>query len=183
MRRAFAVLLVGLLLLGGAGVAVAKGEPVLAAHGPTEVRGTEETAVFRIGTRLVRQVRYDDRQTLVYSFVLANDGRLPLTVTGLAEPEVPPRLFDYEKVTDEEGNEEFSLAAGERRTVRVSMLMTACETLSARAGSFATEVLLRTRTAGVVEDVVTVDFPEEVHTGSPREAFCPNATATSRPPG
>ena len=26
-------------------------------------------------------------------------------------------------------------------------------------------------------------IPEEVHTGSPREAFCPNATATSRPPG
>ena len=57
------------------------------------------------------------------------------------------------------------------------------QTLSARAGSFATEVSLRTSRAGVVEDVVTVELPEEVHTGSPREVFCPRATATSRPPG
>ena len=27
------------------------------------------------------------------------------------------------------------------------------------------------------------ELPEEVHTGSPREAFCPRATADSRPPG
>jgi hypothetical protein len=153
------------------------------AHGPTEVRGTEETAVFRIGTRLVRQVRYD-RETLVYSFVLANDGRLPVTVTELARADVAPRLFDYQRVTDENGDAGFTLGAGERRRIEVSMLMTACETLSARAGSFATEVGLHTRSAGVLRDVVRVAFPEEVHTGSPREAVCPGATtATSRPPG
>jgi hypothetical protein len=61
--------------------------------------------------------------------------------------------------------------------------MGGCETLSARAGSFVTEVALATERMGVVSDDVTVALPEEVHTGSPREAFCPNATATSRPPG
>ena len=33
-----------------------------------------------------------------------------------------------------------------------------------------------------LEDVVTVALPEEIHTGSPREAFCPESTATSEPP-
>ena len=36
----------------------------------------------------------------------------------------------------------------------------------------------RTRTA-----VALVTLPEELHTGSPREASCPEATATSRPQG
>ena len=67
--------------------------------------------------------------------------------------------------------------------VRVRMRMESCESLSARAGSFATEAALRTTRAGFVDEVVTVTFPEEVHTGSPREAFCPESTAGSRPPG
>ena len=33
------------------------------------------------------------------------------------------------------------------------------------------------------DDDVTVTLPEEIHTGSPREAFCPESTATSRPQG
>ena len=61
--------------------------------------------------------------------------------------------------------------------------MGGCESLSARAGSFVTEVVLRTEQAGVFDDAVTVTLPEELHTGSPREAFCPESTATSRPPG
>lgn len=183
MRRALALVLATVVLVGGAGVAVARSEPALAAHGPTEVRGTEATAVFRVGSRLVRQVRYADQETLVYSFVLANDGRVPVTVTGLAKPEVAPRLFRYVSVTDVAGAEEFTIGAGERTTVEVGLLMHACETLSARAGSFVTEVGLSTRRVGMLDDVVTVAFPEQVHTGSPREAFCPNATATSRPPG
>lgn len=183
MRRVLAVLLPIGLALGGAGVAAARSEPPLTAHGPTSVSGTEATAVFRIAGRTVRQVRYADRERLGYSFVLENRGRLPVTVVGLAPLPRPPRLFEYVDVTDAEGNDRFTVPAGERRTVEVGMLMHACETLSARAGSFATEVALRTERAGLLEDVVTVTFPEEVHTGSPREAFCPDATATSRPPG
>ena len=61
--------------------------------------------------------------------------------------------------------------------------MGGCETLSSRSGSFVPDVLLRTEQAGVFDDEVRLALPEELHTGSPREAFCPNSTATSRPPG
>jgi hypothetical protein len=177
-----AVLAAG-LLSGGAGVAVAGSGPSLSAHGPTAVSGTEESAVFRVGDRTIRQVRYADRETLVYSFALENEGRLPVAVHGLAPLERTPRLFEYVELTDAEGHEEFTIGAGERTTVRLSMLMHGCETLSARAGSFATALSVRTERAGMLDEVVTVSLPEEVHTGSPREAFCPGATATSRPPG
>ncbi len=60
--------------------------------------------------------------------------------------------------------------------------MGGCESLSARAGAFVTEVR-SAQQARVFTDDVTITLPEEVHTGSPREAFCPRSTATSRPPG
>lgn len=183
MRRLLVVALALVLVGAGAGVALAGTAPTLAAHGPTEVRGTEASAVFRVGSRTVRQVRYADRETLVYSFALANDGRLPVTVAGLAPLERTPRLFRYVGLTDAEGREEFTIPAGRRTTVELSMVMHGCETLSARAGSFATQMSLRAELAGVLGQEVTVTLPEEVHTGSPREVFCPNATATSRPPG
>ncbi|HEX6247894.1 MAG TPA: hypothetical protein VFZ64_08500 [Nocardioidaceae bacterium] len=183
MRRALTAAVTTALLVGGAGVAVAGGDPTLVAHGPTTVTGTDATAVFELSGRTVRQVRYADRETLVYSFSLENAGRLPVRVTGIAPLERPPRLFEYVGLSDASGRETFTIPPGRRRAVEVSMLMHSCETLSARAGSFATEVAVRTERAGVVEDVVTVAFPEEVHTGSPREASCPRATATSRSPG
>jgi hypothetical protein len=183
VRRVLAVALATAFVAGGAGVAVAGGDPSLVARGPTAVSGTDATAVFELAGRTVRQVRYADRETLVYSFSLENAGRLPVRVTGLARLERPPRLFEYVGLADAAGRESFTIPAGGRRTVEVRMLMHSCETLSARAGSFATEVAVHTERAGVVEDVVTVAFPEEVHTGSPREASCPRATATSRSPG
>ncbi|MGH3369326.1 MAG: hypothetical protein ACRDPR_04940 [Nocardioidaceae bacterium] len=183
MRRVLAAVLTGVLVAVGAGVAVAGSEPTLVAHGPTRVEGTDASAVFRIGGRTIRQVRYDDRGTLVYSFSLANEGRIPVTVKALVPPVREPRLFRMRGISDGAGGSEFTIPPGQRRTVRVSMLMLGCESLSARAGSFATEVRMRTERAGMLEDVVTVTFPEEVHTGSPREASCPRATATSRPPG
>lgn len=183
MRRLLAVLIPLGLAVGGAGAATVGSDPVLVAHAPTSVSGTEATAVFRVGGRTVRQVRYADRERLTYSFVLENRGRLPVTVAGLAALPRTPRLFEYVDVTGA-GRSRFTVPAGGRRTVEVGMVMHACETLSARAGSFATEVALRTeRAGGLVDDVVTVAFPEEVHAGSPREASCPEATATSRPPG
>lgn len=184
MRRALILVpLLVALLAGTVGMTVISYAPRLVAHGPTTVDGTEASAVFRIGGRTVRQVRYDDGGTLSYTFELENEGRLPVTVTGLATLRTPPRLFRYLTLTDSDGDERFTVGGGERTTVRLSMLMQGCETLSARAGSFATEVHLLTEVAGTAQDVVAVYLPEEVHTGSPREAFCPNATAMSRPPG
>jgi hypothetical protein len=184
MRRHVLALLVALLVVaGGAGVAVAKAPVRLTAAGPTHVSGTTATAVFEVGSRTIRQVRYHDKGVLSYAFTLRNDGTLPVTVDGLAPLAVAPKLFRYLGVYDEDGATRFEVAPGKAVAVELRMRMEACETLSARAGSFATEVALRTTRAGFVDEAVTVTLPEELHTGSPREAFCPSSTASSRPPG
>ena len=170
------------VLAGGGGTALASSAPELAASGPTRVSGTEATAVFAVGDRTVRQVRYADRGTLVYTFDLRNEGRLPLTVTGLAGEQPPSRLFTYESFEAEDGGD-VTIGAGDTARVSLTMGMSGCESLSARAGSFLSEVTLETERVGVLGDDVTVTLPEELHTGSPREAFCPNSTASSRPPG
>jgi hypothetical protein len=169
---------VALVLVAGGGVAVARGEPDLGTSGPTSVTGTDATAVFAIADRTVRQVRYDDGGTLRYTFRMTNDGRLPLTLHGLADGQDQPRLFTYAGLTGPD-----RLGAGESAAYTLDLRMGGCESLSSRAGSFVTEVVLRTEQAGVFDDDVTVVLPEELHTGSPREAFCPESTATSRPPG
>lgn len=184
MRRHVLVLLAALLVVAGwAGVAVAQSAPQLRAAGPTRVAGTTATAVFQVGDRTIRQVRYHDKGTLYYAFTLHNDSSLPVTVTGLASPERAPRLFRYLDLRDAGGGERIHLGAGESVDVELRMRMHGCETLSARAGSFATQVDLNTTRAGFMDDVVHVTLPEQLHTGSPREAFCPNSTASSRPPG
>jgi hypothetical protein len=177
-RRVALGLAVAVVLVAGGGVAVAQGEPELSASGPTSVSGTDATAVFEVADRTIRQVRYDDGGTLRYTFRLTNDGRLPLTVRGLADDQPDPRLFTYIGLTGPA-----RLGAGETAAYTLDLRMGGCESLSARAGSFATEVALRTEQADVFDDDVTVTLPEELHTGSPREAFCPESTATSRPPG
>ncbi len=185
-RRAGLLAVLLLVLLAGGGVAVARSAPALRAGGPTSVSGTEATGVFAIADRTVRQVRYDDGGTLRYSFELTNDGRLPLTVTGLAAEQPPSRLFTYTGLTDASGGSTVRLSPGESTQVTLSLRMGGCETLSARAGAFVTEVAVRTEHVGlpsVLDDTVTLTLPEELHTGSPREAFCPHSTATSRPPG
>jgi hypothetical protein len=184
VRRQLVVLIVALLVVaGGAGVAVAEAAPRLRATGPTHVAGTTATAVFHVGDRTIRQVRYHDKGTLYYAFTLHNDSAIPVTVTGLAEPDREPRLFRYLTLRDADGNDRIRVGAGDSVEVELRMRMHGCETLSARAGSFATVVDLSTTRAGFVDDVVHVTLPEQLHTGSPREAFCPNSTASSRPPG
>ncbi len=182
--RWLVVVVLGLTLaLAGASYAVAAAPPHLTADGPTQASGTEATAVFTIGDRRVRQVRYADGGTLDYTFTLTNRDRLPLTVTGISPAQRPERLFGYRALTDAAGHRTFSLPAHGSRRVHLLLRMGGCEFLSARAGSFATSVLVSTERAGMFGSDVAVTLPEELHTGSPREAFCPNSTATSRPPG
>jgi hypothetical protein len=177
LRKAPIVLaLLGLLLVGG-GIAVARGTPSLSVEGPTSVEGTDASAVFQVAGHTIRQVRYVDDGTLRYTFRIANDGRLPVKVLGLADNQADTRLFTLTDLT------EGTISAGDTEAFTVSMHMTGCESLSARAGSYVTHMAVRTETAGMFEDTIDVVLPEEVHTGSPREAFCPNSTATSRPPG
>lgn len=158
-------------------MAVARSTPSLATSGPVSVSGTEASAVFTVADRTVRQIRYADAGTLRYTFQITNSGRLPITVLGLDGDQADPRLFTLVDLTRGE------LGAGESGQFTLALTMGGCETLSSRAGSFVTEIDVRTQRAGLFEDAVTLVLPEEVHTGSPREAFCPNSTATSRPPG
>ena len=182
--RHLAVLLVALLAVGGGvGVAAANVPVRLATSGPTDVDGTSATAVFRVADREIRQVRYHDDHDLLYSFRLRNDGGLPVTVTGLAPLERTPRLLRYHPLEGPGAAPPFDVPSGASVPVRLVLRMEACESLSARAGSFATEMAVHTRRAGFLDEVATVRLPEEVHTGSPREAFCPESTAGSRPPG
>jgi len=184
VRRHLLVLLAALLVVaGGAGVAVANAPVRLEAAGPTGVTGTRASAVFTIADRTIRQVRYHDEEVLSYAFELRNRGSVPLTVTGLRPLEREPRLFRYVDVADEAGADRFTVPAGGTTRVALRMRMQNCETLSARAGSFASEVALATTRMGFLDETVVVTLPEEVHTGSPREAFCPDATAGSRSPG
>lgn len=176
-RKALLVATLLALVLGIAGGAVARGRPDLRTGGPTAVAGTEASAVFQIADRTVRQVRYADSGTLRYTFVIHNDGRLPVRVVGLAPGQADPRLFTLLDLSPVE------IEGGGSAEVVLSLLMGGCETLSSRSGSFVTEVVVRTEQAGMFDDDVDLTLPEEVHTGSPREAFCPDATATSRPPG
>lgn len=181
-RVALLAALLTVVLVGG-GVAVARDVPTLSATGPTTVAGTEATAVFRIGGHTVRQVRYDDAGTLRYTFRLTNPGRLPVTVRGLASGQPDTRLFSYAGLAGSDGSTVLRVGPGESLPVTLALRMGGCESLSARAGAFVTAVVLRTEQAGVFSDDVRVTLPEELHTGSPREAFCPRSTATSRPPG
>jgi hypothetical protein len=159
------------------GSLVSGGAPGLVASGPVSVSGTKASAVFTIDDRTVRQVRYDDQGTLRYRFTLTNHGRLPVTVSGLADDAGDPRLFDLV------GLSAVDVPPGESREITLTLAMNGCESLSSRSGSFVSTIAVTTREAGVFEDVVTVALPEELHTGSPREAFCPRSTATSRPQG
>jgi hypothetical protein len=183
LRRALTafVVLAGVVLAGG--FAAARSSPDLVATGTTSVTGTEATAVFQVADRTVRQVRYADAGTLRYTFRLSNRGRLPVTVHGLAPGQADPRLFHLVGLTGPDGGRTFDIAGGDSEEVTLALEMGGCETLSSRSGSFVTEVRVRTSQAGLFEDDVLLTLPEELHTGSPREAFCPNSTATSRPQG
>lgn len=177
MRRVLLPLLLVVTVVAGGGVAAARSTPTLSASGPVGVAGTEASSPFTVADRTIRQVRYVDRGTLRYTFRLTNDGRLPVTVLGLADGQPDPRLFDLA------GLSRADLAPGETAPVTLTLTMDGCESLSSRSGSFVGELTLRTTQAGVFDDQVLVTLPEELHTGSPREASCPEATATSRPQG
>jgi hypothetical protein len=183
LRRALLALALVVALVAAGGMAVARSTPSLRASGPTSVTGTEATGVFQIADRTIRQVRYADQGTLRYTFDVTNDSRLPLTILGLAANQTDPRLFALEQLAGPGGAGDVRLGAGETARLTLVLGMSGCETLSARAGSFVTQVVVRTEQAGVFADDVILTLPEELHTGSPREAFCPESTATSRPPG
>lgn len=184
LRRTLAALGLAVVLVAGAGFAVVRTTaPALRAEGPTAVTGTAASATFSIANRKIRQVRYHDRATLDYAFRLTNAEALPVTVTGIDPRQRNSRLFGYVGLEGPDGEGPISVPAHGSREVHLLLRMGGCESLSARAGSFASSVLVRTERMGISSGSVRIRLPEEVHTGSPREAFCPNSTSKSRPPG
>ena len=180
MARAVLAAVVVVLVGVTGGVAVAAQSPDLAADGPTGM-DTEYTGVFTIGERTIRQFRYEDDDQVDYTFMVSNPGRFPLTLVGLAEDQQPSRLLTPRALHGADGSSEIRIDAGGSEQVTLTIGMDGCETLSARAGSYLTTLEVRAESLGVFDDVVTITLPEELRTGSPREAFCPDATSTSRP--
>jgi hypothetical protein len=188
LRLGLALAGIAVVLVAGVGYAAVRGtSPQLRAEGPTGVTGTEASATFSIADRTIRQVRYQDRGTLDYRFVLVNADRLPVVVTGIDPRQHNARLFGFVDLRGTNGGKvvdgPVSIPAHGSREVHLLLHMGGCESLSARAGSFASSVLVRTERLGISAGSVRIRFPEELHTGSPREAFCPNSTAKSRPAG
>lgn len=165
------------LTAGGATAATAGGKDGLAVGGPVSVQGTEASGVFEIDGRTIRQVRYADGGTLRYSFVLRNQADDDVRVTADPADQLDTRLLHFEGLTADGGDEVVVPGDGELRVV-VSLAMSGCESLSSRSGSFFDRLSVL---AG--DQRLKLVLPEELHTGSPREAFCPGATATSRPQG
>jgi hypothetical protein len=198
-RRALVAAAATAVALSGGGLAAASGCPQLAgpwcgeraatpaisAHGPVRLDGTTASAVFRIGRRTIRQFRYTDRHELGYTFVLANHRHQPVTVVGVRRAGHTATLLRVDRLERAgTSSTRFTVPAGGARTVHLVLDMTACEHVSSRAGSFLSAVTVTVRgrsNAGATADMVRL--PEELHTGSPREAFCPRATSTSRAPG
>lgn len=153
--------------------------------GPTRVSGTTASAVYPYGDGPVREVRYVDRWTLTYTFAVRNTGLAPVVVTGLGDDPARERtlLRPRRLVRASDGASRFTVAPGESRRVRLSVLMTGCEHVSSRAGSLLEEVRVDVRSAGMVPRSLTVSLPERLHTGSPRDAGCPRSSSATRSPG
>jgi hypothetical protein len=198
-RRALVAATATTAVLAGAGVSAAGqgcpalagpwcGErlttPTLSARGPVRLDGTTASAVFDIGERTIRQFRYADRRELGYSFVLRNAAADPVTVVDVATAGPAATLLRVDRLERAAtGATRFAVPAGGAVAVRLVLDMTACEHLSARAGSFLSEVAVRTRAPDGDARRSVVMLPEQLHTGSPREALCPRATSSSRSPG
>jgi hypothetical protein len=186
MRRRLAVVAVATVVVAvaGGGLAAAASSQGLSAHGPVSLDGTEASARFVMGDRTIRQFRYADRRELGYTFVLSNDTPVPVTVTDVSRAGPKATLLGVDRL-ERAGTKatRFEIPAGDEVVVRLVLDMSHCEHVSSRAGSFLSELTVHEKMAGVLDRRDVVALPEELHTGSPREALCPRATSTSRSPG
>jgi hypothetical protein len=156
----------------------------LRATGPVRVDGTTASASFEVGGRTIRQLRYVDRRELGYTFVLRDLGADPVRVVDVAAAGPEATLLRVDRLeTAGTPETELTVPAGGEVVVRLVLNMTDCEHVSSRAGSFLSRISVGTREADGTRGSSVVTLPEELHTGSPREAWCPRATSTSRSPG
>ena len=181
-----------LLVLLGAGVALASSQPLTATAGVLHSEGAS-AAIDLAQDRPVRQVQYRDRAPLTYSMTLRNSGVVPVTVQGATLPPLGSRLLlrlqgvlllpvSSTDVAAGQPLDGQRLWPGQERTLVLQALFTDCERIGARSSSLLTSVELEITVAGVRRHQ-SVRLPELLRAGSPREAGCPRATAGSRPPG
>jgi hypothetical protein len=183
-RRALVVGAAAAVVLAGGGLAAATSAPHLRAEGPVRLDGTTASASFEIGDRTIRHFRYADRRELGYTLVLENEGALAVRVVGVGTAGPAATLLGVDRLQMAgTSRTEFTVPAGDEVAVRLVLDMRNCERVSSRAGSFLDRVAVRTEVGGVLEQTRVVTLPEELHTGSPREALCPRATSKSRSPG
>lgn len=181
-RGSVTVGLAAAVLVGGAVAAVALPRPGLEVPRALGVEGTTASAAFPLGPGApVRQVRYADRDRLVYRLVLRNDGAMPVTVTGV-EDGVPDRAHPLLRVVGLAGGD-VRVGGHEQRELRVVVVMTNCEFVSPRSGTVVSSLRLHVRRLGVLPASVTVPLPERLRTGSPRDEHCPHSGHDTRSPG
>jgi hypothetical protein len=182
-RRRLLAALVLVFVIGVAAAGTATGANPLRASGPVEVIGSTAHGSFTIGDTTIRQVRYLDRGRLEYAFDLVNTTAAAIRVTGVASDGPTPTLLRLETLTLPGDTGSFLLGPFATRRVSLTMLMTDCERLSARAGTVLGALRVRAMVLGVAPRTVTVALPESLRLSSAREAWCPRATASSRSPG
>lgn len=183
-RRGGAVAgLVATVLVALAGTAAALPGPKLEATRALGLQGTENAA-FPLGSGPpLRQVRYADRKELVYRIEVRNDGRLPVTVTGVEDGDTG-RAHPLLRVVGLQGRHgEVRIGAGQARELDIRVLMTNCEFVSPRSGTVVDSLRVHLRRLGALPDTVTLRLPERLRTGSPRDEQCPHPEQDTRSPG
>lgn len=179
-RRAARVLAAGgvlLLALSAAHVGLGAYHPTVTA-GPVTVDTPGKQQLLPLAEGPVTQVDYLDLQTIRLRLPLRNDGRLPLTLTGVQRPGPSPlRLMRPIGLA-----EQTTLWPGQQRTVTVLLRFSDCEFIGSRSSSLLTEATVQYRVlwrAGTV----TIALRPPVRATSPRDSQCPRSTVQTRPPG
>ncbi|MGH3327740.1 MAG: hypothetical protein ACRDPT_08120 [Streptomycetales bacterium] len=167
-----------------AGGLVLSSEAGPTAAGPAWVRGAQTSGTAEISGQPVRAVRYVDRGRFAYSFVLRNASPLGVTVAGVDGPPAGShRLVRPQALTNAAGERAFALHGGGAARVRLTVLMTGCEHVAQRGSSLLSALRVRIRVLGILPRTRTVELPELLRVGSPRDSACPRSTPHSRSPG
>lgn len=176
------------LLLAGGALLVAGSQPLRTSDGA--VSATVSSAALDLAQdRPVRQVQYTDRTTLAYTMTLHNSGVLPVVLSGVTPtPDERTTLMHLEDLRlvlpggENAPVDGTRLWPGDEVEVMLAIEFSDCEDIGARSSSLLSAVEVRMTLAGF-DRRQSVDLPEILRTGSPREAGCPRATAGSRAPG
>lgn len=169
----------GAVLVLGAAAHLALGSyrPAVTA-GPVVVDTPGNQQVLPLAEGPVTQVDYLDLQTVRLRLPVRNDGRLPLTLTGVERPGPTPLRLMRPVGLDQD----LTLWPGQQRTVSVQLRFSDCEFIGSRSSSLLTEATLQYRVLWR-SGTVTIPLRPPLRATSPRDSQCPRSTVETRPPG